>query len=109
MSRLQKAFTAMSGRTVRFFLLEFLIVFLGVYLAFLFQEYGEDRDLAVEREKILVGLKEDLEYFRIFFPTFAASMEGSIREWEGLIEQGSYRDFSSWRFIQPQYDYTGVE
>jgi len=109
MSRLQRALDAFSGRGLRFLVLEFLIVFLGVYLAFLFQEYGEDRDLAVEREKILVGLKEDLEYFRILFPTFADAMEGNIEDWSGQIDRGAYEDFSSWRFIQPQYDYKVVE
>jgi hypothetical protein len=46
--------------------LEFLIVFLGVYLGFLYQEYGEDRDLAVERDKILVGSRK-------IWSTFACS------------------------------------
>lgn len=109
MQRHDKEWKLLSGRGLQFLVVEFLIIFLGVYLAFLFQEYSEDRDRAVERNKILVGLKEDLEYFRILFPTFAASMEETIEEWDPLIESESYREFSSWRFIQPQYDYKAVE
>lgn len=97
------------SRGLRFLVLEFLIVFLGVYLAFLFQEYGEDRDLAVEREKILAGLKENLEYFRILFPAFADAMQQQVGRWEAQIGEATYTDFSSWRFIQPQYDSKVVE
>jgi hypothetical protein len=109
LNRFKQGFGAFSGRGLRFLFLEFLIVFLGVYLAFLFQEYGEDRDLAIEREKILVGLKEELEYFRLLFPAFADSMDQNVASWDQLVQSAAYRDFSSWRFIQPQYSYKAVE
>ena len=109
MARLQKSFKIFSTEGIKFLLLELVIVFLGVYLAFLFQNYSENQKLKSEKEKIMIGLKDDLEYFRIFFPGLSSGMKGTIAEWEDLIENDTYRDFSSWRFIQPQYDYTVIE
>ena len=109
MSRLEQSFKIFSKQGVKFLLLELVVVFLGVYLAFLFQSYSENQKLESEKEKIMIGLKNDLEYFRIFFPGLSANMKGTIKEWDELIENEKYRDFSSWRFIQPQYDYTVVE
>lgn len=109
MRRLETSFKLFSRVGVRFLLLELLIVFLGVYLAFYFQNRSEERKIAVEKEKVMVGLKEDLEYFRIAFPGFVANTQDVIRRWDEKLEAGIYEDFSSWRFIQPQYDYKVVE
>lgn len=109
MSRLEQSFKIFSKQGVKFLLLELVVVFLGVYLAFLFQSYSEDKKLEIEKEKIMIGLKDDLEYFRVFFPGLSSSMKNTISEWEELVENDTYRDFSSWRFIQPQYDYTVIE
>ncbi len=109
MSRLEHSFKLFSKNGMKFLLLELIIVFLGVYLAFLFQNYSENQKLKTEKEKIMIGLKEDLEYFRIFFPGFISSMNNDIEGWNQLIADDSYEDFSDWRFIQPQYDYTVVE
>lgn len=107
MARLQKSFNIFSTEGIKFLLLELVIVFLGVYLAFLFQNYSEQRKIDSEREKILIGLKEDLEYFRIYFPDFAGSEQA--KEWYTIVQKGEYINFHSWRFIQPQYDYISIE
>ena len=109
MSRLEQSFKIFSKQGVKFLLLELVVVFLGVYLAFLFQNYSENQKLESEKEKIMIGLKEDLEYFRIFFPGFSSGMGTNITEWNQLLNEGKYQDFSGWRFIQPQYDYAVVE
>ncbi len=75
MSRLEKSFRIFSKQGVKFLMLEFLIVFLGVYLAFLFQSYSEQKRIDAEKQKIMIGLKEDLEYFRIYFPDFAGTSQ----------------------------------
>ncbi len=107
MSRLEKSFKIFSKQGVKFLMLEFLIVFLGVYLAFLFQSYSEQNKIDAETEKIMIGLKEDLEYFRIYFPDYAGSSQ--VEEWRELIKNEKYTNFSTWRFIQPQYDYIAIE
>lgn len=107
MSRLEKSFRIFSKQGVKFLMLEFLIVFLGVYLAFLFQSYSEQKRIDAEKQKIMIGLKEDLEYFRIYFPDFAGTSQ--VEEWRESIKNERYTNFSTWRFIQPQYDYIAIE
>lgn len=107
MSRLEKAFKIFTKQGVKFLLLELVVVFLGVYLAFLFQSYSEQRKIDAETEKVLIGLKEDLEYFRIYFPDYAGSSQ--VEEWRELLSNEKYSNFSTWRFIQPQYDYIAIE
>lgn len=107
MTRLQRARELFARQGVRFLLLELVIVFLGVYGAFALQSWSERRAIAAERDKVLIGVKEDLEYFRIFFPGFTA--RDVVEERRAMIAEGTYRDYSDWRFIQPQYDYTAIE
>ncbi|HBX65222.1 MAG: hypothetical protein CL670_06390 [Balneola sp.] len=107
MSRLEKSFEFFSRQGIKFLLLELVIVFLGVYGAFLLQNSNEDRRIDAEKQKILTGVKEELEYFRIFFPGFAGN--DAVAERNVLIQQDEYDDFSNWRFIQPQYNYTAIE
>lgn len=107
MSRLEKAFKIFTKQGVKFLLLELVVVFLGVYLAFLFQSYSEQRKIDAETQKVLIGLKEDLEYFRIYFPDYAGSSQ--VEEWRELLINEKYSNFSTWRFIQPQYDYIAIE
>ena len=106
-TRLERLRALLARGGVRLLLIELLIVFLGVYGAFALQSYSEQREIDAEREKVLVGIKEDLEYFRIFFPGFTARQ--LIEERQSLIDEDSYRDYSDWRFLQPQYDYTAIE
>lgn len=107
MSRLQRLGVTLRGDRVQLLVIELLVVFLGVYGAFALQDYSERRKLDAERRKVLVGVKEDLEYFRIFFPGFTA--RDLIVERAQLVAEGRYRDYSDWRFLQPQYDYTALE
>lgn len=109
MGRLEWSYQFFSKDGLKFLMLELVIVFLGVYGAFLLQSYSENQKLRSERDKILIGLKEDLEYFRIFFPQFSEDMQQRADEWEDLLANDQYFDYSEWRFIQPQYDYTVVE
>ncbi len=107
MSRLEWSFKFFSKEGIKFLFLELIIVFIGVYGAFLFQNYSEQRKTEAEKEKVMVGVKEDLEYFRIYFPDFAG--ESQVEEWRESIRNERYPDYSNWRFIQPQYDYIAVE
>lgn len=109
MSRLEGAFKLFSKKGFKFLFLELIIVFLGVYLAFLIQSYTAQKQVESEKEKVLIGLKEDLEYFRLFFPGYATNAERLVQNWNETYVSGNYSDFYSWRFIQPQYDYTAIE
>ena len=107
MSKLRWSFEFFSREGIKFLFLELIIVFFGVYGAFLFQSYSENRKIDSEREKILIGLKEDLEYFRIYFPDFAGYP--TVQEWNETYAEDKYINFSGWRFLQPQYDYIAIE
>ena len=109
MSRLKHVFNFFKRDGIKFLLLELIVVFLGVYLAFVFQNYSANKQIKTEQEKVLIGLKEDLEYFRFFFPGYAVNAKKLVRDWNEVHAQNSYIDFSDWRFLQPQYDYTAVE
>jgi len=71
-SRLDRMLAVFRRDRAKVVIIELVIVFLGVYGAFALQDYSQQRAGDAEREKVLVGVKEDLEYFRIFFPTFTA-------------------------------------
>lgn len=107
MSRLEQSFKFFSRQGFKFLFLELIIVFLGVYGAFLLQSYSESQRIESEKQKVLTGVKEELEYFRIFFPGYAGDQD--VAEREEMISRDAYVDFSGWRFIQPQYDYTAIE
>lgn len=109
MSRLEWSFNIFSKRGIKFLLLEFIIVFAGVYLAFLFQNYTNDQKIESEKEKVLIGLKQDLEFFRLYLPGYASNAENLVQRWREQHSTGSYSDFYTWRFIQPQYKYTSLE
>ncbi|MCG8372582.1 MAG: hypothetical protein MI700_03575 [Balneolales bacterium] len=107
MSRIQWSFEFFSRQGFKFLILELIIVFLGVYLAFVLQSYSENRKIDAEKERVMIGVKEDLEQFRFFFPGYAS--RDNLTEWDEQINDGRYPDLSNWRFIQPQYDYTAIE
>lgn len=109
MQRLQNIKKLFKKNGIRHLLLEIFVVFIGVYLAFVFQNYSTNKRIKSERQKVLIGLKEDLEYFRFFFPGYAVNAEKLIRNWNEVHANGSYVNYSNWRFIQPQYDYTTIE
>lgn len=61
------------SKNARFLLIELLMIFIGVYLAFLFQNYSEQKKIDKERDKVLISLKLELENFRTTFPRFSGN------------------------------------
>jgi len=97
------------GDKAKWLILELLIVFVGVYLAFLFQNYAEDRKLGQEKDKVLMSLKAELEEFRASFPDYADYQEGMLEEWDSLIDLNETASFYSWRYLEPQYNFKIIE
>lgn len=89
--------------------IDLIIVIIGVYCAFLIQSSAEDRKMEVEKEKIMSALKFELEFFRIEMPGRGGFSEGQAKEWKSILDSGSYQDLTSWRFIEPQYNYQVIE
>ena len=94
---------------VKWLLLELLVVFVGVYMAFLFQRYAEGQKLKDEKEKVLISLKKELEEFRTNFPGFASYQRGKLVEWDSLLDAGELTDYYNWRYLEPQYNFKVIE
>lgn len=97
------------GDKAKWLALELVIVFIGVYLAFLFQNYNETVKVSKERDKVFKALKYELEAFRVKMPGMSSYMYGRRGEYLAKIEEDVYVDFADWRFIEPQYEYKIVE
>lgn len=89
--------------------LELLVVFIGVYLAFLFQGFSENKRISKEKEKVLVGLKLELEEFRTSFESFADFQQGKVDEWDSLFKISKVAAYYDWRYIEPQYNFKIIE
>ncbi|MGB0523176.1 MAG: hypothetical protein ACPGJS_09455 [Flammeovirgaceae bacterium] len=90
-------------------LVDLIIVFLGVYMASLFSNYNESQKNAKQRDKVLSSLKLELEAFRFGMPEYADFQAEQITKWNRALNNDSIIDFYEYRFIQPQYDYTALE
>lgn len=97
------------GDKAKWLILELLIVFVGVYLAFVFQEYAEENKLSQEKEKVLMSLKSELEEFRISFPGFADYQQARLDEWDSLFDAQETATFYNWRYLEPQYNFKIIE
>ncbi len=97
------------GNKVRWLALELLVVFIGVYLAFLFQSYTEHRKNNNERQKVLVSLKKEVEKFRISAPLNAGGQRNRLAVWREAYQKGEVVPFDNWRFLEPQYNFQVIE
>ena len=106
---LRKLFQKLQAFDWKFVILELIIVFIGVYLAFYLNSYQTNLDIAKESEKVYSSLKVELEQIRFMFPGRAVYQRERIAEWDSLQKIKKYELFYDWRFIQPQYDFTTLE
>lgn len=90
-------------------LVDLLIVIIGVYCAFLIQNYAAQEKNKVEKERVLTALKYELEAFRLSFPSFSAFMKTEHAKYKQVYASGAYSNFSDWRYIEPQYSYQIIE
>lgn len=91
------------------YLMDFLIVFAGVYVAFLLGNYQQNNFNRKERKKILVALKGELDQFRIFTPGYADFQQEKIEEWKKSYNEGNYTGWNGYRYLEPQYNYRIIE
>lgn len=94
---------------IKWLTLELLVVFVGVYLAFLFQSYSENQKIDQEKNKVLVSLKKELEQFRMDFPGNAAYQKSVLKDWDSLIKINQQPDYYNWRYLEPQYNFKVIE
>lgn len=94
---------------MRWLMLELLVVFIGVYLAFLFTSYTEQQKVKAEREKVLSSLKKETEEFRVSFPDIAEFQQDKLAEWDSIYLVGGVEEYYGWSYIQPQYNFQVIE
>jgi hypothetical protein len=97
------------GARVKWILIELVVVFLGVYFAFVLNNLKENNDTKKEQQKVYAALKRELEYFRIYFPGRAGYNEKQVEDFIALARTEDSPDFSDWRFTQPQYNYQVID
>ena len=98
-----------NSKNARFLFLELLMIFVGVYLAFLFQNYSEQKKVDKEKEKVLMSLKLELENFRTSFPRFANFQKEKNAEWDSIFDARETANFYTWRYLEPQYNFQVIE
>ncbi len=90
-------------------LVDLIIVILGVYGAFLIQQYATTERTLKEREEIISSLKYELEFFRVQMPGKSWYSNNQATKWRQMRNEGTYEDYSDWRFVEPQYNYSVVQ
>ncbi len=90
-------------------LVELIIVFVGVYLAFFLNSIQEEKYIKQESEKIWSSLKIELEGIRLAFPLWAENQAEQNVKWDSLFAKEEIGKFYTWRYIQPQYDFTTIQ
>jgi len=90
-------------------LLELLVVFVGVYLAFVLNNFSDNQKVQSEQHKVMTSLKKELDVIGFTFGDMSAYQESKVEEWDSLLQRGEIPDFYDWRYIQPQYNYAVLE
>ncbi len=90
-------------------LIDLLIVIIGVYCAFLIQNYAENEKNLKERDRVITAMKYELEAFRFQMTEISRGMAGYAKQLSAFQQQGTYGNFSDYRFIEPQYDYQTIQ
>lgn len=83
--------------------LELVIVFVGVYLAFVLAEYREERRLDDRRDRVIALLQDGASQFEGLFTGFAQFHEGHNAEVRAVLERGEVPDFGDQLYVAPQY------
>lgn len=61
-----------------------------------------------ERDRVLSALKYELEAFRYRMTQNALGATNYGQQLQATLKEGSYANFSDYRFIEPQYDYQTI-
>jgi len=93
----------LGGVTPAQVLLELAIVFVGVYLAFVFTEYQQDRERQRDADRVLALLEVGLERFEGIFERIAQYHERENPPFRAALAEGRIPDFGDQYYPAPQY------
>lgn len=88
---------------------ELLIVFVGVYLAFLLSQYQETRKLDDKRETVISLLADGIGRYEGLFEGFAQYHEGRNAEILAELRGGQIPDMSNVAYAAPQYPSDAID
>ncbi len=100
MTRLKKGVKELSPVIV---LLEFFIVFIGVYLAFLFTEYENELERERDRTQVLQIFEFGLDLYDRRFENVIGYHQKYNKQFEHTLKEGGIPDFSAVTYPAPQY------
>jgi hypothetical protein len=86
-------------------ILDLVIVITGVSVAFVLNNWNENKKEQAERLKVLTSLRTELQIVKKYFPEWAIYQQDRLQEWDSLKQLGQLSDFYNYRYIQPQYNY----
>ncbi len=84
-------------------LLELVIVFLGVYLAFLFTDYKEQQKTEAEIERVAALMQVGLDHYEELFEGFAQRHAIANEEFRLQLENNEIPAFYETYYASPQY------
>lgn len=82
---------------------ELVIVFIGVYLAFILANYQAERQFEKERTRVIAILKVGVERYQKAFADFAAYHENYNKEFRKQMDDGFIPYFGDVYYPAPQY------
>ena len=99
-----------SWRGTRSLLAELVIVFVGVYGAFLFENYNDARKRNEERQKVYEALRNEIGSLRTNFAAIATYQVKFNRELKEKIDRGETpNEVRHLRYVAPQYSLEVLE
>lgn len=109
LTKLFKRLSEVIGIKWQLVVVELFIVFIGVYLAFSLNNHQQEQYVKKEGEKVWSSLKLELEKIRFSFPIWVEFQNSQNEKWDSLFAIQEVGQFYTWRYIQPQYDFTTIE
>ncbi len=82
---------------------ELLIVFIGVYLAFLLAQFDQGRRTDDRRDRVLDLLREGVVYYEDLFAGFVLYHNTHNASFREDLENGLIQDYSEQSYVAPQY------
>ncbi|MEZ5977415.1 MAG: hypothetical protein R3F34_04265 [Planctomycetota bacterium] len=87
----------------RYFFVELVVVFIGVYAAFLLDAYRTDRAESAERDRVVGLVRVGVRELGGLFENIAAWHEGYDADYAAQLEAGACPDVGDFLYVQPQY------
>lgn len=90
-------------------MLDLIIVITGVSVAFLLNGWSENNKEAVEKEKVMRSLQQEISEILHYFPLMVTYQEKKNVTWDSLHNLGIVAEFNHFYYLQPQHNYSVIE